>query len=315
MEPSPASILLIKPGSLGDVVHALPVAAALHRAWPAATLTWVIDPRWASVLADNPAVAALLPFDRQNYRGPAGLLRAGRWLLGLRNRRPDLAIDLQGLLRSALIARATRPGRIVGLSDAREGATAFYEAAAPVHARQHAVDRYLAVLPLLGLDIPAAPGFPLGPGEPIDAPDHFLLLHPYARGAGKSLTGEQIVALAERLAPATVVLAGVGTAPANLPANVVDFTNRTTLPQLIHLLRRTRAVVSVDSGPMHLAAAVGARLLSIHTWSDPQKVGPYSENAWIWQGGELRPQNLSASALPERPLAARDLDAIAAWAT
>ena len=310
----PSTLVFIKPGSLGDVVHALPVAAALHRAWPAARLSWVIDPRWEAVLEGNPAVAERIPFARENYRGPAGLVRAARWLAGLRHRRPDLAIDLQGLLRSALIAKSSRAQRIIGLADAREGATSFYDQAAPVTATQHAVDRYLAVLPLLGIEIPATPEFPLGAGEPIEAPADFILLHPYARGAGKSLTDAQITRLCERLAPAPVVLAGFGAAPAGLPANVHDFTHRTSLAQLIALLRRARSVISVDSGPMHLAAAVGTRLLSIHTWSDPRKVGPYSADAWIWQGGQLRPQRLDAPLQAERPLADADLDAIAAWA-
>ena len=160
------------------------------------------------------------------------------------------------------------------------------------------------------------------PGTTRDAidtplPDAFILLHPYARGAGKSLDADQIRQLCEMLAPHPVVLAGVGQSPEALPSSVVDLTGRTTLLQLIHLLRQARTVISVDSGPMHLAAAVGARLLSIHTWSDPRKVGPYFEAASIWQGGEIRPQTLAATAplLPERPLTTKDLEAIAAWAT
>jgi heptosyltransferase I len=313
VQPPPASVLLIKPGSLGDVVHALPVAAALNEAWPETRLTWIIDPRWQPILAGNPAVAECLPFPREKFRGPTGLLRSVRWLASLRDRQPALAIDLQCLLRSALIARAARSECIVGLSDAREGADAFYNARATVFSSQHAVDRYLAVLPLLGIGIPTSPQFPLHPGTPIDAPEDFLLLHPYARGAGKSLDAETIRALCERLAPARVVLAGVGDKPAGLPENVTDLTGKTSLAQLIHLLRRARAVISVDSGPMHLATAVGARLLSIHTWSDPRRVGPYSTQATIWQGGRLRPQRLDGPLFPERQPTADDLDQIAAW--
>lgn len=312
--PAPGSVLLIKPGSLGDVVHALPVAAALHRAWPRSPLTWIVDPRWAPVLDGNPAVTATLPFDRRRYRGPAGLLAGTRWLWSLRHERPEVAIDLQCLLRSALMARAARAKTVVGLSDAREGAGWLYHQSAPVTATQHAVDRYLAVLPLLGIDVPAEPEFPLPTGEPVDAPDDFTLLHPFARGAGKSLTAEQIRDLCERLAPRPVVLAGFGVAPDGVPPHVLDLTNRTTLPQLIFLLRRARAVISVDSGPMHLAAALGTRLLAIHTWSDPRRVGPYSKTAMIWQGGHLRPQDLATARYPEAPLGTADLDAIAAWA-
>lgn len=311
---NPSTVFLIKPGSLGDVVHALPVAAALHRAWPASRLTWVVDPRWAPILAGNPGVHATLLFDRSRYRGPAGATAAAGWLWSLRGERPDLAIDLQCLLRSALIARALRPGRVVGLGDAREGAGFFYDDSAAVTATQHAVDRYLAVLPLLGLSVPTAPEFPLPAGDPIPAPDDFVLLHPFARGAGKSLSAAHILGLTARLAPRPVVLAGFGAAPAGLPAHVTDLTNRTSLPQLIFLLRRARAVISVDSGPMHLAAAVGAPLLSIHTWSDPRRVGPYSSTAFVWQGGELRPQRLDAAPRPETALTDADLDAIAGWA-
>jgi ADP-heptose:LPS heptosyltransferase len=292
------------------------VAAALHRAWPDARLSWVIDPRWEPALAGNPAIATRVPFDRARYRGPAGLVRAARWLASLRPLQPDLAIDLQCLLRSALIAKAARSRRVVGLSDAREGASAFYDKAARVTASQHAVDRYLAVLPLLGISIPERPEFFLGAGQPLEGPlpDDFVLLHPYARGAGKSLTSEDIRGLCERLAPRPVVLAGVGQPPAALPGNVANFTGRTTLAQLVWLLRRAAAVISVDSGPMHLAAAVGAPLLSIHTWSDPRRVGPYSEAAWIWQGGELRRQRLDAPTHPEQPIRPRDIDLWAAWA-
>lgn len=308
------TVLLIKPGSLGDVVHALPVAAAIHRAWPGARLSWVIDPRWQPVLEGNPAVAECVPFPRQDFRGATGLLRGARWLGGFWPRQPDLAIDLQCLLRSALVARAARSRRIIGLSDAREGAGLFYHEPAPVTAGRHAVDRYLAVLPLLGISIPDEPEFPLATGDPIDAPEDFVLLHPYARGAGKSLDEITVRALCERIA-GPIVLAGIGQPPFPLPPRVVDLTGRTTLPQLIWLLRRARCVISVDSGPMHLAAAVGARLLSIHTWSDPRRVGPYSKNAWIWQGGELRPQNFESPLLPQKPMIAFDLTTIAEWAS
>lgn len=319
LDSHPSTLLFIKPGSLGDVVHALPAAAALHDAWPDTSLTWVVDPRWAPILSNNPAVDRRLLFPREQFRGIPGAMRAGKWFSELRSLKPDLAIDLQGLFRSAMIATCARAKRKIGLSDAREGAIRFYDSAAEVFPTQHAVDRYLSILPLLGISIPARPAFPLPAGDAIDTPlpDAFILLHPYARGAGKSLDADQIRQLCEMLAPHPVVLAGVGQSPEALPSSVVDLTGRTTLLQLIHLLRQARTVISVDSGPMHLAAAVGARLLSIHTWSDPRKVGPYFEAASIWQGGEIRPQTLAATAplLPERPLTTKDLEAIAAWAT
>jgi ADP-heptose:LPS heptosyltransferase len=313
---SPSSVLLIKPGSLGDVVHALPVASALHAAWPSAKLAWVIDPRWRPILEGNPAIDEIVPFPREQFRGLKNLPRAITWYTGQRHRRPDIAVDLQGLLRSALVARCSCSRRTVGLSDAREGSVGFYHQYAKVKATQHAVDRYLSVLKVLEIPLPARLEFPLPTGDSIaqPLPEDFLLLHPFARGAGKSLDAEAIRGLCERLGPTPVVLAGMGDSPAELPGNVIDLARKTTLSQLIGLIRRARKVISVDSGPMHIAAAVGVPLLSIHTWSDPRRVGPYSSSAMIWQGGELRAQSLSAPLLPEKPLTLRDLDSIAAWA-
>ena len=68
---------------------------------------------------------------------------------------------------------------------------------------------------------------------------------------------------------------------------MVDLTGRTTLPELIWLMRRARACVSVDSGPMHIAAAVNDRTLGLHTWTDPRKVGPYNASAWVWKAARI----------------------------
>ena len=98
-----------------------------------------------------------------------------------------------------------------------------------------------------------------------------------------------------------IVLVGVGELPNSLPDGVIDLTGKTSLSGLIGVLRGARFVVSVDSGPMHLAAAIGVPLLGVHTWSDPRLVGPYGEEAWIWQGGEIRRQNPLTPPAAEKP--------------
>jgi ADP-heptose:LPS heptosyltransferase len=113
------------------------------------------------------------------------------------------------------------------------------------------------------------------------------VLHPYSRGAGKSLTPGQVAAFCKSLAPLPVVIAGRADEAAPVGENVIDLLNKTTLPELCTVLRDARFVVSVDSGPMHIAAAVNPRLLSIHTWSDPRKVGPYSPAAFVWKDGRV----------------------------
>jgi ADP-heptose:LPS heptosyltransferase len=115
------------------------------------------------------------------------------------------------------------------------------------------------------------------------------------------------------LAPARVVL--VGRSEEALPAvgNVENLLNRTTLAELIWLIRRAAFVVSVDSGPMHIAAALTSHLLSIHTWSDPAKVGPYRPEAWVWKGDSLFQMKDIAS--PDQHHAVRTISDLAARAT
>lgn len=309
------SILIIKPGSFGDIIHALPCAAALRAALPKARITWLVDERWQPLLVDNPDINETVVFPRQQFRGLAGKMRSIPWALQLKSLQPDLVIDLQGLLRSGLMAKMSGCPRIIGLADSREGAHFFYSEVAPVFSNEHSVLRYLRTLDTLGLAKVEKPAFPLPAGSLPDAVagKKFVVLHPFARGGGKSLSASQVAELCQKLAPLTVVLAGMGTTPPNLPSNVINLLNQTSIAEMIGLIRAADFVVSVDSGPMHIAAAVDAPLLSIHTWSDPRLVGPFNEKAWIWQGGEIRRQSLGGKKLPEgRPPDSVDLEKMAA---
>lgn len=310
-------IVLVKPGSMGDVIHSLPVAHALKQACPTSRITWIVDSRWAPLVRDIPCVDRILEFPRNQFRGPAGWTRALAWYARLSSLRPELVIDLQGLMRSWLMTQLSFGRRRVGLSDAREGAVYLLDAVAQVAGVRHAVDRYLQVLPLCDVEIPAHPSFPLPQGSlPGGAPEQAILLHPFARGDGKSLSADAISDLCRLLAPSPVIICGMGDCPENLGNHVTNFSHRTTLLELIGLIRHAAAVISVDSGPMHLAAALERPLLAIHTWSDPRKVGPYSANASLWQGGEIRKQSLlpEAQLNPEAPIDAKAIASLAAWA-
>ena len=289
---NPSSILVLKPSSLGDIVHTLPAIAFVKRRWPQAHLRWLINPEWAPLLAGNPHVDEVVHFPRGQFRGPAGWVRVPGWAKKIAARKADLVLDFQGLLRSALIGRLCRAagGRIIGLADAREGARHFYDETVDVSGQAHAVDRYLALVAALGIGIAAPREWPLPPGTPpagFDATAPYLLLHPFSRGAGKSLTAAEVAEFTHRVAPHRVVLAGRSDVAVPESANVANLLNRTTLPELIWLLRRAAFTVSVDSGPMHIAAALTARLLSLHTWSDPRLVGPWPPEAWVWKDRAL----------------------------
>lgn len=289
---SPNSILILKPSSLGDIVHTLPAVALVKRRWPRAHLRWLVNPEWAPLLEANPHVDEAVPFPRGQFRGPAGWARVPGWAKKIAARPADLVLDFQGLLRSALIGRLCRAagGRMVGLSDAREGARLFYDETVDVSGQTHAVDRYLALVAALGIGTAPPLDWPLPAGTPpagFDATAPFLLLHPFSRGAGKSLTAGEVGEFTRAVAPRRVVLVGRSDATVAASAHVTDLLNRTTLPELIWLLRRAAFTVSVDSGPMHIAAAVTARLLAIHTWSEPRLVGPYRPEASVWKDGAL----------------------------
>ncbi|MEP6669469.1 MAG: glycosyltransferase family 9 protein [Chthoniobacter sp.] len=288
----PREILVIKPSSLGDVVHTLPAVALVKKRWPAARLRWLINPEWAPLLAGNPHVDEVVIFPRNELRGLRGLARIPEWAKSVSARPADLVLDFQGLLRSGLIAKLcrARDGHIVGLSDAREGAGFFYHQKADVTGIDHAVDRYLALVAALGIATTPPLEWPLPEGSApagFSEAAPFVLLHPFSRGAGKSLSVGDVTSFCRALAPFRVVLAGRSEESVPPADNVENLLNRTTLPELIWLIRRAAFTVSVDSGPMHIAAALTPRLLSIHTWSDPRKVGPYRPEAWILKDGKL----------------------------
>jgi len=296
------SILIIKPSSLGDIVHTLPAAALLRDAYPQANITWVINPEWAPILRGNNCINRVHIFPRGELGGFGMATRLLPWLRQTGRLQPDVALDFQGLLRSALIGRASHPREFYGMSDAREGARRFYGHVAEVDRNAHAVDRYLALVEKFGVPATQPLRFPLPTGDPIlrfDDDEPFILLHPFARGGRKSLSDLAVEEFCRALAPHRVVLAGRTKRELPVPDNCVNLLNHTSILQLIWLIRHARYTVSVDSGPMHIASAVTDRLISIHTWSDPRKVGPYNQHAWVWKDGDLRQvRDLPAPAKP-----------------
>lgn len=286
------SILIIKPSSLGDIVHTLPAVAAIREANLQSQITWVIKPEWAPLLRGNPDVNHVHLFPSRDLTGLGAPRSLMPWIKKTRALDADVAVDFQGLLRSALIGWISGAHHFFGLSDAREGSRFFYKTVARVDRRSHAVERYLKLAEATGATVHLPIRFPLPSGDPLPRFDDyppFILLHPFARGHGKSLTDRNVEDFCRACAPTRVVVAGKSPLQLKvLPDNCVDLTNQTSLLQLVWLIRAARIVVSVDSGPMHIAAAVTNNLVSIHTWTDPRRVGPYNAQAWVWRNGEVR---------------------------
>jgi len=287
---TPETILLVKPSSLGDIVHTLPALRFVKQSFPRSKIYWVANTEWSPLLEGNPDLEGVIRFPRRSFRGLRGMIRFWQWCQELGKLRADLVLDFQGLLRSALISRGARSHLVLGLADAREGARFFYQKIAPVTSKQHAVMRYLELASLAGANISGAVEFRLPQGRPIpnfELPNQFVVLHPFSRGTGKSLGEAEIYRLTAAMAPIPVIIVGKAESQVSFARNAVSLVNLTDLEQLIWLLRKAAFVISVDSGPMHLAAAVSREILSIHFWSDPRKVGPFRPDAWIWQDHKI----------------------------
>ena len=271
-------ILIIKPSSLGDVVHALPTVNLIRRRFTNAHIAWLINDSLASLLRNSPLINERIAFPRHDWAKLPRLVRQ------LRRGQFDLVVDLQGLLRSGLMTWTTRASRRVGLSDAREGARLFYNEVVEVP-RAHAVERYLCAAKHLGCD--GAPiEFPLGASdadrEYVDqllSPARSLIaVSAAARWPTKLWGNEKFAALIQQLPRERVVLTG---AAADVPranqlcCGCINVAGKTDLAQLAELFRKCAVVISNDSGPMHLAAAVGTPVVAIFGPTDPALTGPY----------------------------------------
>lgn len=270
-------ILIVRLGAMGDILHALPAAATIKRSFPDARLTWAVHPKWRDLLNGGGLVDDLIFIDR---RSPASLVRAWR---ELRDGRFDTAIDFQGLFKSALVATAARASRIIGYerTQAREPAAAILYTET-VHAESaHVVDRNLELAGAAGAlnrcyDFPLPFGRPEGtlPGEP------FVLASPLAGWTSKQWPLDHYARLARLVRDEfgmALVLNGAPSNEAELRRVEGVQVHLSTVAGLIDATRRAAAVVGLDSGPMHLAAALEKPGVALFGPTDPRRNGPYSK--------------------------------------
>jgi ADP-heptose:LPS heptosyltransferase len=266
-------ILLIKPSSFGDIIHGLPVLAACKGHWPNAQIDWAVKREWAGLLTGHPMLRRVVFFPGTVWEG----LRA--WP-ELRRANYDLVIDLQGLFRSGLYAALTGCPVRVGFDAV------------------HAVDRCLDLVREIGVTTGPTPAFPtaggrmeekwvddLWRGHQIRDGEAVCIIHPSARWPTKRWSAQRFAQLADGLiARERMRIIIVGSAAEasqieqmsrHMSQPVINLTGETELLQLAALLRRSDLLVSNDSGPIHLAAAVGTPVVAIFGPTDPSRVGPY----------------------------------------
>jgi lipopolysaccharide heptosyltransferase II len=308
-------ILILKPSSLGDVIQALPVLRLLRLHFRNAEIFWWIDSALAPLLEGDPDLTALVRFERRRWAAPRHwpeMLRSIRWM---REQHFDLVIDLQCLARSGAFAWLARGNFLIGLDEVREGARGFYDIAvrrASFHT--HAVDWYLSVLPKLG--VPVHKNFQWLPERPAVAAEvkrkwpvagvqasacppndtlkrelqqtQLITLQPGARWPDKRWPAEYFAGLVRLLAknyPAArfAILGDAGDKPLGeiisrvLPERCLNLCGQTSLPEMIEWLRLCDLMVTNDTGPMHVAAALGKPLIALFGPTEPRRTGPYGQ--------------------------------------
>ncbi len=301
MADSYRNILIVKPSSLGDIVMALPALGAVHKAFPQAKISWLIRPEFAGLLQNHPFITDVIAFDRK-FLGKAWYdpraFSALISLIGLlRARKFDLVIDLQGLFRTACLGWLSGCAKRIGTSTAREFATLFYTDKVKFDAGCiHVVDYYLKVATLAGAEevgvefvLPQDAAaeksvMDIVTGYGVNR-DNYAVVIAGSVHQDKCWPTERFAALADKLGSQfNLPTVATGTAKekaivdklselANVP--IVNLAGLTDLRQLTALLRKARLVVSNDTGPGHIAAALGVPLVMIFGRANPARLAPY----------------------------------------
>ena len=285
-------ILLIKPSSLGDIVHAMPACAAIRRAYPKARLTWLVKRQWAGLVERIDGVDRVWPV-KSTFKGWLSQVPA------LRTEHFDLVVDLQGLFRSAAIGWLSGSPLLVGFANGREGSPWFYSRRVPVpQSEMHAVDRYLLVAKAVGAVEAGAPEFHFRiPQTDYDEVDRLLsrsgvtpgtswvAMNVSARWPTKRWPTASFAEVADRLQQegcgAVVMIGGteeradVAAVRGMMKTSSIDLAGATTVGLLPALLSRASLLITNDSGPMHIAAAVGIPVVALFGPTSAARTGPY----------------------------------------
>ncbi len=298
---APGKILVIKPSSLGDVVHSLPFLNVLRERFPKAEIHWVIARGFEDLLEGHPMIKKLWIINKDDWKminSVRTTIKELRVLFGsLRNEKFDLVIDLQGLLRSGMLSRATGSPVRVGFKEAREGSRLFYTHKITGGKERHAVDRYLEIARFLGCDISDIKfPFPLFFSSQFSVlssqlPREYAVIVPGARWVTKRWPPERFGEVASTLPIKFLV---IGTKSDSDIANrvvsssrghAVSVAGKTDIKELIGIIRTARFVLSNDSGPMHIAAALGVPVYAIFGPTNPLRTGPYGKSHVIFRKG------------------------------
>ena len=321
------NILIIKMSSLGDVIHALPFAAALRQTFPQSKISWLVHPQFSAFVPEPPIIDEILYFDKAAFEKMGWgkrweTLKKTRAML--HSRHFDLVIDLQGLFKSAVMAWLTGCPNRIGYCEMREGSGLISKAITGPNAHKHVIERYLDVARYLGAKVePITYPMPalteemeeirlrlIGAGIPDkEGPLPYVVFVPGARWSVKEWPLSNWQAFLQRLTAsgmAAVLLGSGDDVPKgkvlkdhDSSGQVFDYTGHTDLRQLMAAIAESALYISADTGPLHMANALKKELIALFGPTCPQRTGPYGGNDDAYIHMVLSP---TSQATPERPL-------------
>ena len=294
------NILIVKLSAVGDVIHTLPSLAALRRLYPEAHITWAVEEAAADIVRNHPDLDRVLvsrrkawqkAIKRGSLREPLRGIRT--FIADLRDRDYDVVIDFHGLFKSAVLVLLSRGRRKIGYDSFQEMSGLFYSEKIREDMSKHAVDRYLDFPLHLGA-VPGKREFRIATGPEnkrkvdellaangITGP--YIAVNPVAYWETKLWAEDRFAALCDRIGAShglPVVLTGqpdpsLERIRSLSSGEVKNLEGRTTLKDLAELYRRSLLLITTDSGPMHLAAAMGTPVVALFGPTDPRRTGPY----------------------------------------
>ncbi|SPD76502.1 conserved hypothetical protein [uncultured Desulfobacterium sp.] len=301
------SILIVKLSSIGDVVHSLPFLEALKENNPGAKIDWVVEREALEVLNGHPAIDRIIVSDRKTWQkalfngsGCVSVFKEAVQLLRLiRQCKYDLVVDLQGLFKSGVLVGISRGGRKIGMAGSREGAGVFLsERPVPVSYEQHAVDRYLEVAKHIGCTVRSIKGpIPFSDSDKRRIKELILscgeekrsliAINPMARWKTKLWEQDRFALLADMLIEelgCRVVFTGssqdvtvIEEISDMMKHKPINLAGRTSLKELACLYSMCNALITTDTGPMHIAATMGCKVIALFGPTDPVRTGPYGQ--------------------------------------
>lgn len=300
-------ILIVKTSAIGDVTHTLPALNALRKKYPEARITWLVEEAAAEVIKGHKALDRMLVSGRKKWSrellGPKFfkvLGEAWRFIRELRDTRYDLLIDFQGLLKSGIFVALARAERKVGYGKGMDHAECSWiflnEQIPAVDMNIHALDRELMLLKAIGVECDEVRfDFPIGESDTervaeqlrvagIEPEDHLVTINPQATWPTKLWDNDKFAAVARALLDQGIRIVFTGGPSEKQEIDdllsrsgirALNLAGKTSLKELAALYQRADLLITTDTGPMHIAAAVGTLVVAVFGPTAPWRTGPY----------------------------------------